>query len=165
MSTLTEIPADKPTIIMSRLYEATRDLVWEAITQARHVRQWWGGFGCSNPVCEMDVRPGGLWDHVIRFPNGFELHMHFVFVEVQKPARLVWRHADQLGEQEGLPAAVITVTLDDLGPRTKWNMVARFRTLAERDAAVAMGFSQPIEASVNGFVKYLKSMNNERAAS
>jgi uncharacterized protein YndB with AHSA1/START domain len=161
MSTLTDIPADAPTLTMSRLYDAPRDLVWEAMTQARHVRQWWGGPGFSNPVCEMDVRPGGLWSHTMRFPDGRDLHMSFVFVEVQKPTRLVWRHADHHPDQAGPPAAVITVTLDDLGPRTRWTMVARFETLAERDAAVSMGFTQPIEASGEGLVEYLKSISND----
>ena len=165
MSTLTDVPAGEPTVAMSRLYDAPRDLVWEVMTQARHVRQWWGGPGFSNPVCEMDVRPGGLWRHVMRFPDGFELHMSFVFVEVEKPRRLVWRHANDSPREGALPAAVITVTLDELARQTRWDMVARFQTLAERDAAVSMGFSKPIEASGDGFVQYLKSMNNGRVKS
>jgi uncharacterized protein YndB with AHSA1/START domain len=165
MNMLSDVSAEEPTIVMSRLYDAPRDLVWEAMTQAHHVRQWWGGPGFSNPVCVMDVRPGGLWDHVMRFPDGSELHMRFVFIEVQKPTRLVLRHADDHPDQEGLPAAVITVTLDEQGRKTRWNIVARFQTLAERDAAVSMGFSKPIEASSEGLVEHLKSMNNDRMTS
>jgi uncharacterized protein YndB with AHSA1/START domain len=55
---------------MTRTYEAPRELVWEVITEPRHVIQWWGGAGCSNPICEMDVRPGGDWRHVMRFADG-----------------------------------------------------------------------------------------------
>ena len=82
MSTATDTVTDDAVIVMSRVYEAPRDLVWEAITQPRHVAQWWGGPGFSNPVCAMDVRKGGAWTHVMRFPDGHELHMDFVFVEV-----------------------------------------------------------------------------------
>jgi len=113
MSMRTEIAAEEPTIIMSRVYDAPCELIWEAITEAEHVRQWWGGPGFANPVCEMDVRPGGLWNHVMRFPDGRELHMKFVFTEVEKPTRLVWRHADDGQRKEGPPEAVITVTLQD----------------------------------------------------
>jgi uncharacterized protein YndB with AHSA1/START domain len=161
MNMLTCVPAEEPTIVMSRLYDAPRDLVWDAMTNAQHVRQWWGGPGFSNPVCEMDVRPGGLWHHVMLFPNGFELQMDFIFVEVQKPTRLIWRHANVQPGKQGPPAAVITVTLDEVDHQTKWNMVARFQTQAERDAAVSMGFGKPIEASGEGLVKYLKLITED----
>jgi uncharacterized protein YndB with AHSA1/START domain len=157
MSTTTEIPAGEPVIVMSRVYDAPRDMVWDAMTQARHVAQWWGGPGFTNPVCEMDVRPGGLWRHVMRFPDGRELPMSFVFVAVDKPKRLVWQHADHGRRQEGPPTAVITVTLEEVGRRTKWTMSACFDSLAARDAAVAVGFSHPIEASSNRLVEYLEA--------
>ena len=89
MSLATDTVTDDAVIVMSRVYEAPRDLVWAAITQPRHVARWWGGPGFSNPVCEMDVRKGGAWTHVMRFPDGHELHMDFVFVEVDPPRRLV----------------------------------------------------------------------------
>lgn len=66
---------------MTRIYDAPRALVWAAVTDRNHVKEWWGGPGTTNPVCEMDVRPGGAWKHVMRFPNGMEIVMNFVFVE------------------------------------------------------------------------------------
>jgi uncharacterized protein YndB with AHSA1/START domain len=156
VSAETEIASDDPTITISRVYDAPRELVWSAMTEAQHVRRGWGGPGFSNPVCEMDVRPDGLWNHVMRFPDGRELHMSFVFLEVERPARLVWRNADHGRRKDGLPEAVITVTLQKMGNRTMWRMVARFRTLAERDAAISLGFGKPIEASSDRLVEYLK---------
>ncbi len=94
MKTQTLIPPNEPTIIMTRIYDAARESIWEAITQAKHVRRWWGGPGFTNPVCEMDVRPGGLWTHVMRFPDAKELRLEFIFLEVERPARLVWQHID-----------------------------------------------------------------------
>lgn len=159
MSTQTEIPTDEPSIVMTRVYDAPRDLVWKVSTEAEHVRQWWGGPGFTNPVCEMDVRPGGLWNHVMRFPDGKELRMTFVFLEVDEPKRLVWRHTDhgKRGKHnEGPPACQMTVTLEDMGGKTRWSLVARFDSLAERDAAVGMGFSGPIEASNDRLAAYLR---------
>jgi uncharacterized protein YndB with AHSA1/START domain len=161
MSTTTELPAAAPLVVMSRMFDAPREMVWEAMTEARHVANWWGGPGFTNPVCEMDVRPGGLWRHVMRFPNGYELHMDFVFVEVEKPRKLVWRHADQGKRKEGLPTSITTVTLEAIGDRTEWRMVARFDSLAERDAAVAVGFAAPIEASAARLVDYLQTISRE----
>ena len=158
MKTETIIPASEPTIVMTRLYDAPRDLVWQTMTEARHVRRWWGGPGCSNPVCDMDVRPGGLWNHVMRFPDGRELHLAFVFIEVEEPTRLVWQHTDYGQRKDGLPASHTILTLDDVDGRTRWTMVARFSSMADRDAAIGFGFSGPIEASSDRLVEYLKTL-------
>jgi uncharacterized protein YndB with AHSA1/START domain len=158
MSTITEVAADQPTIAMSRVYDAPRARVWDAITQPEHVRRWWGGAGVTNPVCDMDLRPGGNWTHVMRFPDGREMQMNFVFVEIAQPERLVWDQAGSGEPGNGPPACRFTVTLDDLGGRTRWHMVARFQSLSARDASVAMGFRAPIEASNDRFAEYLETM-------
>ncbi len=158
MSGLTEVAVAETAIVMSRVYDAPRALVWQAMTRPEHIRRWWGGPGFTNPVCEMDVRPGGLWHHVMRFPDGHELHLDFVFLEVEPPSRLVWRHVDHGMRKQGPPTCRTTVTLDDLGGRTRWRMVAEFSSIAEREAAVAIGFTGPIEASNLRLVDYLKTM-------
>jgi uncharacterized protein YndB with AHSA1/START domain len=179
-----EIPEAESVITMARVYEAPRDLVWEAITEPKHVARWWGGPGFTNPVCEMDVRPGGLWHHVMRFPDGRELNMNFVFVEVSKPRKLVWEtgaadrggtatcidsdatassqkdHRSQVTPQGHGPGDVLfTVTLDALAAdQTAWKMVARFRSPKDREIALAMGFTKPIEASNERLVAHLKTL-------
>lgn len=166
MSTTTDLLRDQAEIVMSRPYEAPRELVWQAMTDPRHVANWWGGPGFTNPVCEMDVRPGGAWHHVMRFPDGHELEMNFVFLEVKKPTRLVWQHADHGKHTKGPPTSVITVTLEDLGNGwTRWTMVARFSSPADRDAAVAMGFNTPIELSNTRLAAYLPSMTKKERSS
>lgn len=150
-------PAGEPTIIMTRVYDAPRDQVWLAITDAEHVRQWWGGAGCSSPVCEMDVRPGGLWTHLMRYTDGREIHLHFVFLEVKKPERLVWQNADRDKGKQGVNVQ-FTSTLEDLGERTRYTLVGRFDSIAERDAAVEFGFAGPIERSHDRLAEYLKTL-------
>src|SRR5438034_782154 len=108
---------------MSRIYDAPRSLVWEAMTEARHVAKWWGGAGVKNPVCEMNVRPGGHWHHVMQFPSGHEIQMEFIFLEVDAPETLSWRSVLDT-QPGGPPASTITVTLTDLGEQTAWKMVA-----------------------------------------
>lgn len=132
-------------IVITRLYDAPRALVWKALTEPAHVAQWFGGEGFTSPVCEMDVRPGGLWRHVMRAPNGMEFAIDSVFLEVAEPERLVWRSA-RAGEQKpgGPPINVSTVTLDDLGAQTRWTLEARFDSLADRDLSVRMGFGHMV---------------------
>jgi uncharacterized protein YndB with AHSA1/START domain len=160
MSTTTTISTDQPIITMTRVYDAPRDLVWDAMTKPEHIREWWGGAGTENPVCEMDVRPGGLWKHVMRFSNGFELKLDFVFLEVEAPGRLVWQHTDHGKRQEGPPTSVTTVNLEEVGSQTRWTMVARFNSMKERDAAINMGFSRPIEASSDRLTEYLPTLKH-----
>jgi uncharacterized protein YndB with AHSA1/START domain len=158
MSTTTAIPPDEPLIVMTRVYDAPRELVWETMTRPEHVRQWWGGPGFTNPVCEMDVRAGGRWHHVMRFPDGTELTMEFVFVEVAPPTRLVWQDVEHGKGKGERPAPQFTATLDTVGTTTRFTLVARFDSMAHRQAAVAMGFTRPIEASHDRLAHYLTSV-------
>ena len=64
-------PSDQE-IRMTRLFDAPRQLVFEAMTKPEHVSRWWGclGDGYSVPVCEIDLRLGGAWRFVNRHPRG-----------------------------------------------------------------------------------------------
>jgi len=78
-------------IRMTRLFDAPRHLVFEAMTKPEHVKQWWGclGEGYSVPVCEIDLRPGGAWRFVNRHPKG-EAAFHGEYREITPPSRLVF---------------------------------------------------------------------------
>jgi uncharacterized protein YndB with AHSA1/START domain len=165
-STTTETHEAESVITLTRVYDAPRELVWEAITEPRHVSRWWGGPGTTNPVCEMDVQPGGKWRHVMRFPDGRELHMSFVFVEVSKPSKLAWRTAGAESGGCASPPAdgpgeiLFTVTLDaPAANQTAWKLVARFQSPRDREIALSMGFTKPIEASNTRFAEYLQTLS------
>lgn len=159
MSLETTIPTDDPVIIMRRTFDAPRELVWQAITEPRHVRAWWGGAGASNPVCEMDVRPGGIWTHVIRLPGGQEIRTKFQFVSVEEPKRITWKGTSDQPSQLPVPSPAISITLEAQGRQTLWTMEARFPSIEARDAAVAMGFAEPIAASGDQLTIHLKTLN------
>jgi len=155
-------PEPKASVIeMTRTYDAPKDVVWEVITDPKHVARWWGGPGVTNPVCEMDVRPGGQWHHIMRFPNGNELQMDFVFVLVEKPHKLAWQQT--ASNHPGAPRDItFTVTLEELpGDKTAWKLVTRFLSPEDRDFALATGFRQPIEASNERLAEYLKTYNSK----
>ena len=136
--------ATEAVIVMSRVLDAPRNVVWAAFTDPKHVVNWFGGHGFSNPVCEMDVRPGGLWRHVMRTPDGAEYAMTYVFVEVVKPEKISWRKVDHGAQPDGFPSPLNTVTFEDHGNKTKWQLVARFDSIAERDRATQIGFAETI---------------------
>jgi uncharacterized protein YndB with AHSA1/START domain len=56
----TTTPSDEPIITMVRIFDAPRELVFRAWTDPEHLAQWWGPHGFTNPVCEVDLRPGGV---------------------------------------------------------------------------------------------------------
>ena len=84
-------PSDRE-IRLTRLFDAPRNLVFEAMTKPEHVKQWWGCLadGYSVPVCEIDLRPGGAWRFVNRTPKGELVAFYGVYREIAPPERLVF---------------------------------------------------------------------------
>ena len=147
-----------PVIVVTRLFDAPRDLVWQVLIDPAHVAQWYGGPGFSSPVCEMDVRPGGAWRHVMQAPNGMRFSINSVFLEVVPPERLVWETKADENRQPAPPTAVNTVTLEVKGAQTRWTLVARFNSIAERDVSASMGFGNMISMGAERMADLLKTL-------
>ena len=77
-------------LVMTRVFDAPRELVFKAWTETKHVAQWWGPKRFTNSVCEMDVRPGGAIRIHMRAPDGVVYPMTGVFQEIVAPERLVF---------------------------------------------------------------------------
>ncbi len=88
-------------IIITRVFDAPRALVFQAWTDPRHLAQWWGPRGFTNPRCEIDVRPGGIIRIDMRAPNGAIYPMAGVYLEVIQPERLTYTSGalDENGKQ------------------------------------------------------------------
>ena len=138
---------DEPVVIVTRMFDASRPLVWNAITDPKHVAQWYGGPGFTNPVCEMDLRPGGIWRHVMQAPNGAQFKINSVFLEVVEPERLVWKTIKDENRKPAPPTAVSTVTLEEYGNQTKWTLIAHLDSIAKRDISLYIGLDQIIRKS------------------
>jgi uncharacterized protein YndB with AHSA1/START domain len=85
-------------ILISRIVNAPRELVWQAMTDPHHVVNWWGPRGFSTSIEEMDIRPGGVWNQVLRGPDGVNYPNKSIFTVVVKPERISYSHA---GRREG----------------------------------------------------------------
>jgi uncharacterized protein YndB with AHSA1/START domain len=94
-------------IIITRVFDAPRELVWEAWTNPQHVSKWWGPEGFTTTIEEMNVKPGGTWKHVMRGPDGTEYPNKSIFIEVVKPERIVYNHG---GEKKGGAAVQFVAT-------------------------------------------------------
>jgi uncharacterized protein YndB with AHSA1/START domain len=129
-------PGSDREIIITRIFDAPRELAWKAITDPQHVVKWWGPRGFTTTIEEMDVRVGGVWKHVMHGPDGTNYPNESVFKEVVKPERLVYGHA---GRKEGGPSVnfVCNWTFDDLGAgKTRVTLRQVYATAADRDRIV-----------------------------
>jgi uncharacterized protein YndB with AHSA1/START domain len=120
-------------IVISRVFDAPRDLVWQAWTDPKQVVRWWGPNGFTMTIEAMDVRPGGVWKHVMHGPDGTNYPNESVFEEVVSPERIVFAHS---GQRENGPGSsfISTWTFDDAGiGKTRVTIRMVFQTAKDRD--------------------------------
>jgi uncharacterized protein YndB with AHSA1/START domain len=118
----------------TRVFDAPRELVFEAWTNPKHLVQWWGPDGFTTTVHEMDLRPGGTWRLTMRGPDGHDYRNRIVFVEVVKPSRLVYKHDPEAGSE---PVSFqTTVTFAAEGNQTRVTLHMRFPTTEVRKLVV-----------------------------
>lgn len=77
-------------IVITRVLQAPREAVWNAMVNSRELVNWWGPHGFTTTVHEMDVRPGGVWRLTMRGPDGTEYPNYCIFKEIVKPERIVY---------------------------------------------------------------------------
>ena len=79
-----------PEFVFRRTFDAPREDVWNAFTQAEHLKHWWGPPGCSIEVAHHELKPGGLFHYTMKLPDGRAMWARFVYREIAAPERLVW---------------------------------------------------------------------------
>ena len=121
-------------LIITRILDAPREPVFRAWTDPAHLARWWGPKGFTNPVCEADVRPGGVLRIVMRGPDGSEYPMKGVFQEVVSPERLVFTNIAVDADGKHLLEGVTQVTLAEQSDKTK--LTVNTRAVAVVDHAV-----------------------------
>ncbi len=123
-------------ILISRVFDAPRELVWRAMTDPRHVIHWWGPRGFTTTVHKMDVRPGGEWILTMHGPDGSNYPNKSVFKEVIAPEKIVF---SQDGGRENGPGAHFVATWSfDVAETGKTKLTIRmvFPSTKERDFTV-----------------------------
>jgi uncharacterized protein YndB with AHSA1/START domain len=120
-------------IVTMREFDAPRDLVWRAWSDPKHLAQWWGPDGFTTTTSAFDMREGGVWRFVMHGPDGRDYDNRITFDVIEKPARLVYRHGDDVEPVQFRT----TVTFEELsGNRTRVTLHAVFPSAAERDRVV-----------------------------
>lgn len=147
---------NEPTIVVVRLVEAPRELVWKAWTESKHISQWWGPNGFTTTTHAMEVKPGGVWRFIMHGPDGTDWPNNIVYREVIQPERLVYDHS---GEGANDPHRFqVTVTFADHGGRTEVTMASVFPSVAARDAVLKFGALEGGGQTLDRLAAYLPTL-------
>ena len=142
-------------IVMTRVFDAPRSLVFEAWTNPEHLPHWMlGPEGWTMPVCEIDLRPGGAWHFVWRRANGTEMAMSGMYKEVTPPERLVSTESWGGNWAETLN----TLTLSEENGKTTITNTILYPSKEARDAALKTGMKEGASQGFDRLDEYLRTM-------
>ncbi len=137
----TDTAAASADFVISRVFDAPRELLWKCFTEPERMKQWWGPKGFKVIASKMDLRPGGNFTTVMRSPEGQE-HPHTgTFLEIVPNRRLVWTDALLPGYRPA-PTPFITaiITFEPRNNGTQYTAIALHRDAA-REQHEQMGFT------------------------
>jgi uncharacterized protein YndB with AHSA1/START domain len=132
-------PDSSADFLITRTFNAPRELVYDTMTQTGHLQKWWGPQGCTIDVVSHDARPGGVFHYCMRFGPGVEMYGKFTYLELLRPERIVFTNgfADAQGN-------AIRYAMSPTWPIEMLNTVV----LSEKDGKTTMALrSTPHNAS------------------
>jgi uncharacterized protein YndB with AHSA1/START domain len=134
--------APRPELVISRVFDAPRALVFKVWTDPKHVAQWWGPIGFTTTIQVMDVRPGGHWRYTMRGPDGNDYPFDGAYLEVDEPERLVFDGTIHGDVKQGVWTEV---TFAEQGGKTRVTVrqVFSFESAATRGAPI--GWNQQLD--------------------
>lgn len=142
--------------LFTRIINAPREPVWKAWTDPEHLAKWWGPHGMINPVCEVDLRPGGRYRIVMRDSKGVDYPITGVYEEIVVPERIVstvntaehsqeWHDMINRNRPGGGKAAMEmrwAMTFDEIGGKTKITIRSHFQSAADLEAFMKTGMGE-----------------------
>jgi uncharacterized protein YndB with AHSA1/START domain len=145
-------------IVIRRVFDAPRELVFAAWTEPRHVERWWGPQGYTSCACEIDLRPGGVFGLEMRGPDGAVYPCKGVFREIVKPERIAYIADVGAGHPCGAglpPRSIVTVTFAEEDGKTTLTIHTRLQSAADRDAAQNAGYVPGWESTLECLAEFL----------
>lgn len=160
-TTKVTLPSDRE-ILITREFDAPRDLVFKAMTDPKLISRWWGPRKYATVVDKMDVRPGGAWRFIMREPDGKESGFRGEYREVVPPERIV-----QTFEWEPMTGhiSVDTATLTERDGRTLLTVRSLFASKEDRDGMVQSGMETGLRETHDRFAELLVELREEARSS
>jgi uncharacterized protein YndB with AHSA1/START domain len=144
-------PSDRE-IVMTRVFDAPRDLVFEAHSSCEHLSNWWGPRRYEIAGCEIDFRPGGAW-RIVHRAEGEQHVFRGEYREIVRPERIVWTF-----EWLGMPGhvSVETLTLEEHDEKTTLTARSVFDTVEDRDGMLESGMEAGAAETYDRLDEYLE---------
>ena len=130
-------------LTITRLFNAPRELVWEAWTAPEHIMQWWGPKGFNNTACETDMQIGGRFHLEMCAPDGNVYPCVGTYREIVAPERIVYESTADDSHPCGAglpPRSVVTLSLAEKDGKTTLTLHTRFESAGRKEAAAAARF-------------------------
>ncbi|WP_141433938.1 SRPBCC domain-containing protein [Bacillus sp. 03113] len=168
MTNKMSIKTDGPELILERVFNAPRELVFKAFSEAEHLKEWWGPRGWILTVCNVDFRPGGIWHYCMKCIDekqgdfyGFESWGKGVYQEIVENEKVVYidYFSDAEGnEAEGMPPSEITMTFVEYEGKTKLISRSKFPSAEALKTVMEMGMEQGITETWDRLAEHLQSI-------
>ena len=148
-------------ITISRVFDAPRELVWDAMANPEHVANWWGPNGFTTTIESMDFRVGGIWKHMMIGPDGTEYPNKSIFTAIVKPKLIAYRHVSAFEGDNGAKCDA-TWTFEAISAnQTKLTMQLSFANVEVHDMTtirhvVEAGGEQTLARLAEHLKNYLK---------
>jgi uncharacterized protein YndB with AHSA1/START domain len=150
-------------LVLERIVDVPRDLVWKAWTEPEHLSKWFTPAPWTVADCEVDLRPGGIFRTVMRSPDGTEHPNVGCYLEVVPNERLVWTDALLPGYRPAAnPFFTAIISLEALGDRTRYTAVALHHDEATRQRHEEMGFHAGWGMVLDQLVAHIKALQATR---
>ena len=144
-------------IVMTRVFDAPRRLVFDAFSKPELLKRWFGPRGWSLVVCEVDLRVGGGFRFVLRSPDGKEMGMRGVYREIAPPERSV--HMESFDDYPG--ESQVTAVFVEQGGKTTLTATVLYPSQEVRDAVIKSGMEHGAAESYDKLAELLASLGHE----
>lgn len=142
-------------IVVSRVFDAPVELVFNAWTDKNHVGQWWGPNGFTITTLEMDVKVGGIWKFIMHGPDGVDYPNQIEFIEVIKNQLLIYNHGS--GEENDTGQFQVSTTFENQDGKTLLTMRSLFASAEERNKVIEFGAIEGGKQTLDRLASFLKA--------
>ena len=156
-------PEDRLDLVLERVIDVPRELVWTAWTTPQHVRQWFTPAPWETVECEIDLRPGGIFRTVMRSPEGQDFPNSGCYLEIVRNEKLVWTVALEPGYRPSIrlsevPSFTAVISLETHGTGTRYTARVMHRDEEGRDKHEKMGFHEGWGAALDQLVAVARTL-------
>jgi uncharacterized protein YndB with AHSA1/START domain len=150
------LPSDRE-IVLTRVFDAPRRLVFEAWTKPEHMKHWYGCRKVTLRVCEIGLRTGGAYRYVMRAPDGVDHTMQGVYREIVPPERLVYTEG-YVTQGFASNEALVTVTFTERDGKTTFTSTSVYPSLEDRDGHLNSGMETGAAETLDRLAEHLATM-------